>query len=801
MVVAGDFNAGGVDWEARIVPPGAQQHSICEKVLDILVTHGLEQQQKLPTREGRVLDLFCTNKPGLMKSIHGLPGLSDHDIICTDCNIRARPVKKPPRKVHLWSRADWAQLKARAMEYKDKFMQQYLSRSVEENYNDFMSFVDSVMDVCVPTKKTSSRVNMPWFNNTLKRMCKKKHRLFNKAKRTNKPRHWEQYKLFKRDTLKAVRKHRWNYINDVLQLGLEQGDTKPFWRYVKAQRQDNVGVSPLLDNGVLHTDGRSKACILNKQFTSVFTREDVSNIPKMQGPQYPDIAELQICCKGVEKLLGNLNVSKASGPDLIPCRLLKGLAAELAPILTEIFKQSLCEGVIPSVWKNADVTPVFKKGGRDLAENYRPVSLTCVCCKIFEHIISSHIRQHLDHYSILSSFQHGFRKLHSCETQLLVTIQDLLFHRDKHIPVDMAILDFSKAFDTVPHRRLLGKLSMYGINGPILQWIEAFLTDRIQGVVVEGYRSEEGKVLSGVPQGTVLGPLLFLLHINDLPSVVDSQVRLFADDCLLYRPIRSDVDRVALQRDLDLLEQWSDTWGMRFNAKKCQIMSITRGRSHTTHLYTLCGHVLSSVQEAKYLGITLTDELSWSSHVHSVYSRANSTLGFLRRNLRRCPANLKETAYITLVRSTLEYAVAIWDPHLVKDCDMLEKVQRRSARFVKGDFRTTSSVTEMLHELGWKDLRDRRRNLRLTLLYKIVTGHVAVQPHQIGLVAADNRTRANHRFKFRALGASTSGLRNSFAVRTIGDWNQLPAVVVEQVTPASFKIQLDRLAPVTCRMP
>ena len=172
--------------------------------------------------------------------------------------------------------------------------------------------------------------------------------------------------------------------------------------------------------------------------------------------------------------------------------------------MAEIFRQSLHDGVIPSIWKNADVAPVFKEGGRDTAENYRPISLTCICCKILEHIIGSHIRYHLDQYGILSAYQHGFRKLYSCETQLLVTIQDLLFHRDKHVSVDMAILDFSKAFDVVPHRRLLGKLSLYSINGPILCWIEALLTDRVQGVFVEGFRSPEGKV-----QGTVLGLFCF----------------------------------------------------------------------------------------------------------------------------------------------------------------------------------------------------------------------------------------------------------------------------------------------------
>ena len=192
-------------------------------------------------------------------------------------------------------------------------------------------------------------------------------------------------------------------------------------------------------------------------------------------------------------------------------------------------------------------------------------------------------------------------------------------------------------------------------------------------------------------------------------------------------------------------------------------MSITRGKSHPTHLYTLWGHVLSIVQEAKYL----TDELSWSSHVRSIHNYGNSTLGFLRRNLHRCPAKLKETAYITLVCTTLEYAAPVWDPHLARDCDLLEKIQRRLARFVKGDYRTTSSVTQMLHDLSCRDLSDRWLDLRLALLYKVVTGHVAVGPDQIGLVAADNRTRANHRFKFRAIGASSSRLRSSFSSRTI----------------------------------
>ena len=192
--------------------------------------------------------------------------------------------------------------------------------------------------------------------------------------------------------------------------------------------------------------------------------------------------------------------------------------------------------------------------------------------------------------------------------------------------------------------------------------------------MVNGRQSRSATVDLGVSQGTVLGPLVFLLHINDLPSVVDSQVRLFADDCLVYRPIRSETDQVLLQRDLSALELWGDTWGMRFKATKCNIMRISHSRNPLTRIYSLCNHVLSEVDTTKYLGINMSSELSWSPHVSSVVSKANSTLGFLRLNLRKYPFKLKETAYLSLVWSTLEYAATLWDPYYVHDIDSLEQV-------------------------------------------------------------------------------------------------------------------------------
>jgi len=266
-------------------------------------------------------------------------------------------------------------------------------------------------------------------------------------------------------------------------------------------------------------------------------------------------------------------------------------------------------------------------------------------------------RHILDHHSILSSLQHGFRFNRSCETQLLTTVHDLMKRYDSKNQIDVAILDFSKAFDKVPHCRLRSKLEHYGVTGKTCEWISEFLTNRTQSVLVEGESSSWTEVVSGVPQGTVLGPLLFLIFINDLPDNVTSQVRLFADDCLVYREVHSYKDQENLQKDLDALENWTQLWGMKFNPSKCTIMKISR-KPPLNKFYSLGGEILKHVPDATYLGVTLTDNLNWSKHIDKVTCKANSTLGLLRRNLKKCPIELRELAYISLIRTlTVEIVV------------------------------------------------------------------------------------------------------------------------------------------------
>ncbi|MCG8078585.1 MAG: reverse transcriptase family protein, partial [Candidatus Thiodiazotropha taylori] len=336
---------------------------------------------------------------------------------------------------------------------------------------------------------------------------------------------------------------------------------------------------------VVISDPTGKAEAINTQYTSQFTREPDGNLPDIDSEPVPAMPDIKFTVPGIEKLLNNLNPSKASGPDLLPTRILKMIASEIAPILCAIYQQSYNTGQVPYDWRQANITAVFKKGDKTNPANYRPVSLTCILCKTMEHIVFSQTMSHLDKHDILVHFQHGFRPNHSCETQLLTTVEDLSHRLDKRKTTDLLILDFSKAFDTVPHRRLLRKLEHNGITGKTNNWIQSWLCHRQQRVVLDGAASTDStdstdSVLSGVPQGTVLGPLMFLLYVNDIGAKISPQttIKLFADDALLYRTINDHSDELQLQHDLDTMIEWSNTWLMRFNAKKCHLLKITRQR-------------------------------------------------------------------------------------------------------------------------------------------------------------------------------------------------------------------------------
>ena len=399
---------------------------------------------------------------------------------------------------------------------------------------------------------------------------------------------------------------------------------------------------------------------------------------------------------------------------------------------------------------------------------------------------------HLDSKSILVDNQHGFRSRRSCETQLIQTTHDFATNLDNKIQTDVAILDFTKAFDKVDHKLLLYKLQYYGIRGNILNWIENFLTNRSQKVVIDGKISNPIDVTSGVPQGTVLGPILFLIFINDIADDLHSHARLFADDCLLYKEIVSQNDCSLLQNDLDKLNLWANKWKMEFNVSKCFIMNITLAtKNRVQHTYTMKGQSLINTTNTKYLGITISSDLKWNKHIDIITAKATRILNFIRRNLKRCPQKLKEKAYLTYVRPQLEYCSTVWDPHTKENITKIDKIQNRAARFTTNNYQQTASVSEMVRNLNWPPLQQRRQYFNLVLFYKVVNRFICI-PRTIlpPPISSIHNTRHSHTKQFLIPQCRINAYKFSFIPRTTIVWNHLPQDVVSSFTVDSFKDQL-----------
>ena len=511
----------------------------------------------------------------------------------------------------------------------------------------------------------------------------------------------------------------------------------------------------------------------------------------------------------MKKRLLKINPHKAQGPDELPAKILKELANEIAPALTKIFEVSYHTGDVPKEWRMANIAPIYKgkNTSKSDAANYGPVSLTSISSKLFEHCMVKSILLHCKSNQILTDAQHGFRAKRSCETQLLTLTHELVEGIAGGGQVDLILLDFSKAFDKVPHQRLLHKLHRYGISGKHLKWISEFLTKRHQRVVVEGSASPFAEVESGVPQGTVLGPVLFLLFINDLPDCVKySGVRLFADDAAIYRKVSSVDDSKLLQEDLQHLAQWEETWQMAFHPGKCKVMRISRATSKIERDYSLRGHTLEVTSSEKYLGVTIDDKLSWSQQIKACTGNGNSKLGFLRRNIKIHNPNIKQTAYRSLCRSTLEYGCSVWSPHIDDQIQSLENVQRRAARYVCNRYKQRDSPTDMMNKMEWESLEDRRTKSRLSMTYKILHDYVDIPKFQFfsplpppARVTRRTQQVCRHTLGLRERDSAIDYVQASFFYSVPSIWNKLPPCVAEAPSLTSFKAQVSR-RPLPCLM-
>ena len=493
----------------------------------------------------------------------------------------------------------------------------------------------------------------------------------------------------------------------------------------------------------------------------------------------------------VLKKLQGLQTHKSQGPDEMHPRILKTLAITIALPLSIIYNSTLAQGSIPEVWRQGNITPVFKKGNKQSATNYRPISLTCITCKILESLIRDNIMRHMKRENLLSKHQFGFVSGRSTILQLLHVMDRWTEILDGGGLIEACYFDFMKAFDTVPHRRLMAKVSSYGIEGRIWEWISAFLTDRTQRVQVNGETSDWRPVTSGIPQGSVLGPLLFVLYINDLPELVSSHIKLYADDTKLYNDTRSSDAKAQFQQDILTLQEWSDRWLLKFHPDKCKTMTI--GKSDQDHQYYMVlpdsSHtILERVTSEKDLGVIFDNNLNFREEIASRVSKANKIMGIIRRTFLHLNKDNFILLFKALVRPHTEYGATIWSPQYMKDIELLENVQRRATRLIPG-----------LRDLPYED---RLRTLRLpTLRYRRLRGDM-IETYKMLHEIYDNTDQLlhlntssstrGHQLKLAKRHARLNIRLNCFGYRVVSPWNSLPDSVVTSPTLNTFKSRLDR---------
>ena len=447
---------------------------------------------------------------------------------------------------------------------------------------------------------------------------------------------WSEYKKERDKLRRNIRKAKRLFERNIAK---NSGKNKrSFFKYVNSRLTVRPEITTIKNEFGQQLENDKDICeVIAKYFNSVYLPQTDEEMPEMQNQTEAEIGTIKITIELVRDKLLKLNINKSCGPDEIHPHVLQKTASAMCKPLQLIFQMSLDKGECPDDWKTANVTPIHKKGDRTDPSNYRPVSLTSQVCKILESIVRTRVIEHINVNNLMSEAQHGFREGRSCLTNLLETLEAWTQIIEDGDGIDVAYLDFRKAFDLVSHKHLIYKMSKYGIKGQILKWVEEFLSNRSQRVLIRGTASTSQKVTSGVPQGSVLGPVLFLIFINDLPLKVLSPLSLFADDSKIFTRIVSseNEDKVyentgkdVLQQDLANVLEWAKKWKMEFNVDKCKIMHI--GNKNPKYNYNMDGKNLQETLKEKDLGVLIDYKLDFGDHIKEIVSRANRMIGVIR---------------------------------------------------------------------------------------------------------------------------------------------------------------------------
>ena len=779
----GDFNYPRIDWNN--LSSDRQGEEFLNVVQDCcFVQHVLEA-----TRENNILDLVLTSEENVIEDLKILEpiGNSDHNTVvwkflCSNLMYESQD-KSKLNKLD-FKHANYVNINRilSAVDWDDEFE----GKDIDSQWKSFCEILLSACDGNAPLKKFRNKMQPKWFNAEAKRSQERKYAMFIRYREIGDYESEQEYKFARNNCNEVYRRAKKNFEEKLAKN--VTSDTKSFYSYVRSKSKVKDAVGPLANpNGELVTEKSEMCNILNNYFGSVFTNEDnLGELPPItQLFDGQALDKIVIDSEIVYTKLRNLKPDKAPGIDGLASQLLIETSEEICYPLSKIYEKSLMTGCIPVDWKLSNVTPIYKGGKRSEPGNYRPVSLTPHVCKVLESILKDSMLEHLIENDMLKGSQHGFVSKRSCFTNLLSFFEKVNGWVDEGEAVDVIYLDFRKAFDTVPHKRLMQKIKACGISGLVYDWIESWLVGRRQRVTLGANQSDWVEVISGVPQGSVLGPLFFLIFINDIDEDLINLILKFADDTKLFGKVGNVAQLESMHRDLELLNKWSKTWGLEFNVDKCKVIHF--GRNNPNATYAISDKNLKEVKEEKDLGVIVNQDLKAANQCAVAVKAANRTLGLIKRTFSSRSKDIILGLYKSLVRPKLEYCMSVWKPHYRKDIDLLEGVQRRSLKVIDGF--NVLCYEDRLSAVHLTSLETRRIRGDLIEVYKIMHGLTNLNPEDFFTFATSELR--GHKYKLYKPRIKTDIGKFSFSFRVIDLWNSLPDEVVNAGSVNSFKNKID----------
>ena len=801
LILVGDFNHPEINWD--YCHTKMHDNHRAAKFLFTVTENKLTQHINKPTHfkpncKPSLIDLVFTKDQDLIDNvkIKSPLGKSYHAVIILTTSCKQKATDSCYIKKYKTDKADFQSMRAKLDEIEWEKVVDLENDTVDEAWKNLSVIIKTVRDEFVPTvtiNTNKTRKRSLAFEDSLIHLTRLKRYHFKIYKKYPNQMNFNLYIQARAKVTKYTRMMKRKKERKIAKN--IKHNTKAFYQYIssKTVKKDKIGDLENSQGQTLSSD-EEKSNELNDFFTSVFTNEDVKNVPDMNKPAenitLSTTAEISV--SDMKKLLEDLKSNKSPGPDEIHPQLLKECATQLATPFKLMFDLTLKEGKVPSEWKEAEITAIYKKkGSKKNPSNYRPISLTAVACKIMEKIIKKQLNEHLTKNNLLADEQYGFVAGRSTETQLLTSIHKWQEALDNDIPVDVVYMDFQKAFDSVPHVRLITKLKAYGIQGHLLSWIEDFLSNRTQHVKVNNSKSASSQVTSGVPQGSVLGPTLFVYFINDLPKSCIVSSKIFADDTKIYSCIETAEDKANMQATIDNLFKWTETWMLSFNKSKCQVLHL--GDKNPRHSYFIGPPndkiKLNVTTLEKDLGVHIDQKLTFEQHIEKITQKAASKCAKIIKNFTFRSEDVLVPIFKSLVRPVLEYANTAWSPGLRKHIDEIEKIQKNYTRCI---YKVKHlSYKERLKKLKLPSLEFRRFRGDLIQTFKILRNYYDKSTVCSLFMLNENQNLRGHKYKLKKTYYKKLQYKNFFTQRVVNHWNKLPEHIVEADSVNSFKSKID----------